>query len=153
MRTDTGVQLHHLLKQLTEALMKAVIVTEELRRATAAEIGLNARFGNTTSLPNTGTVNGCPIVDESTFAVHWKGKTVVLKNTRQFRLMYRLARNPNQYVTHLDLLHDVWENEDLAIATVRSVARHLRDRLRRGGLQELAAAIVGHNGHYTLSIN
>ena len=153
MNSDAGVQLNHLLNQLTEALMKAVIGVDELRRTMGTEIGLNAHVGQSPSLFVGNDANGRPIVDESTFSVIWKGKSVVLGHTRQFQFMYRLARNPNQYVTHLDLLHDVWENEDLTTATIRSVARHLRDRLRRGGLQELAAAIIGHNGHYTLSLN
>lgn len=75
-----------------------------------------------------------------------------LGHTIAFRFLQRLARCPNQYVDHLTLLHDVWENEELAIATVRSLARNLRRKLSDGGMQELAAAIRGHNGRYILQL-
>ena len=52
-----------------------------------------------------------PLLDESTLSVIWKGKSLHLGNTLAFRLLERLARCPNQYVTHLDLLRDVWEDE------------------------------------------
>ena len=54
-------------------------------------------------------------------------------NTLAYRLLKRLARCPNQYVTHLDLLRDVWEDEFTATATIRSLVRQLRLKLRGGG--------------------
>ena len=67
-------------------------------------------------------------------------------------LLERLARCPNQYVTHLDLLRDVWEDEYTATATIRSLVRQLRRKLRGAGWADLAAAIRGHNGRYVLSL-
>lgn len=58
----------------------------------------------------------------------------------------------HQYVTHLGLLRDVWDDEALTVATVRSVARNLRLKLREGDMAELAAAIRGHNGRYVLEL-
>lgn len=52
-----------------------------------------------------------PVVDGNTFSVRWQDKTCFLGNTLLFRLCARLARSPNQYIAHLDLLEDVWEGE------------------------------------------
>ena len=93
-----------------------------------------------------------PLLDESTLSVSWKGKALHLGNTLAFRLLERLARCPNQYVTHLDLLRDVWEDEFTATATIRSLVRQLRRKLRGAGWTDLAAAIRGHNGRYVLSL-
>ena len=77
-----------------------------------------------------------------------------LGNTLTFRLLERLARCPNQYVTHLDLIRDVWEDEllDTTTATIRSLVRQLRCKLRGAGWTDLAAAIRGHNGRYVLCL-
>jgi DNA-binding response OmpR family regulator len=93
-----------------------------------------------------------PLLDESTLSVIWKGKSLHLGNTLEFRLLERLARCPNQYVTHLDLLRDVWEDEFTATATIRSLVRQLRRKLRGAGWADLATAIRGHNGRYVLSL-
>jgi len=49
-------------------------------------------------------------------------------------------------VTHLDLLEDVCDGEDRETTTIRSTVRHLQQKLRAGGMPELAAAIRGRNG-------
>jgi hypothetical protein len=147
-------QLAKLAKRLAEILTTAAICAEEIR------IEIDAEFDsiNSGAVPDSDTatllkappINQRPILDQSTLCVMWKGKSLHLGHTRAFGLLDRLSRCPNQYVTHLDLLHDVWDDDSLADATIRSVVRHLRRRLREAGMEGLAAAIRGHSGRYIL---
>jgi DNA-binding response OmpR family regulator len=150
MTTQNVARLAHLSSQLAESLMTAVICADEIRVTIRTEIehlhgGPATEVGET----NRATIHR-PMLDESTFSVMWQGKSLYLGHTRLFWVLNRLARKPGQFVTHLDLLHDVWDDEELTTATIRSVIRHLRCRLRNGGMEGLAAAIQGHNGHYAL---
>lgn len=67
-----------------------------------------------------------------------------------FRLLDRLSRRPDQYLTHLDLLHDVWHGQELMTDTVCRTVRRLRHQLREGVMGDLAPAVRGHNGLYSL---
>jgi DNA-binding response OmpR family regulator len=156
MTTRKVQRLAKLTNQLAETLMTAAICAEEIRTEIHAELdGSNAvtagHWGDGTHR-NSPAMKQRPILDESTLCVTWNAKSLHLGHTRAFWLLARLSRRPNQYVTHLDLLHEVWDDESLAPATIRSVVRHLRHRLRDGGMSELAAAIRGHNGRYILSL-
>ena len=156
MNPDKARRLDVLTGQLTETLMSAAICANEIRAMLRTELDANghhpasqrgAEFGQ--NLP---TFKQRPLLDESTMSVLWKGRNLHLGNTLSFRLLAHLARRPNQYVTHLDLLRDVWDDQHLAISTIRSVVRHLRERLRNGGMDDLAVAIRGHNGRYILEL-
>jgi DNA-binding response OmpR family regulator len=148
MNLDTLCRLERLTSQLAETLMTAVICAEELRAQVRAEFdgdGMNR-------VPNLDVSKLRPIMSETTLTVSWNGSSLYLGHTLYFRLLERLARRPNQYVTHLDLLRDVWDNDETATSTIRSVVRYLRRRLREGGMGELAHAIRGHNGRYILEV-
>ena len=147
-------RLQQLASQLAETLMTAVICVEEIRGAVRPELDDDGQHDGPTvrSKANAGYITPRPLLSESTLTVSWKGRTLHLGHTVSYRLLDRLARRPNQYVTHLDLLRDVWDDEELATATIRSVVRHLRRRLRDGGMIELAQAIRGHNGRYILEL-
>ena len=156
MTPDQAHRLEMLTNQLAEILMAAAICAEEICAIGRDEHDDNAgghpersEFHLSQSLP---CQKQRPLLDESTLCVIWKGKSLHLGYTRSFRLLGRLARRPNQYVTHLDLLQDVWDGEDLRTATIRSVVRHLRRRLCKGGMEELASAIRGHNERYILDL-
>jgi DNA-binding response OmpR family regulator len=126
-------------------LVRSELPADDAESAPTAKARLHHRFSDR---------NHRPIVEESTLSVIWNGKSVHLGNTLAFRLLERLSRRPNQYVTHLDLLRDVWDDEELltATATVRSTVRNLRRRLCDGGMARLATAIRGHNGRYILEL-
>jgi DNA-binding response OmpR family regulator len=148
-------RLSQLSKQLVDSLMSAAICAQEIR----AEIAAVCSDDDGQTAQPRGAPGGesshdgrRPLLDESTLSVTWRGNSVHLGHTRAFWLLDRLARRPNQYVTHLDLLHDVWDDEELSTATIRSAVRHLRRRLDDGGLGELAAGIRGHNGRYMLAL-
>ncbi len=66
--------------------------------------------------------------------------------------MARLAETPEQYVSHEQLLDDVWDGHGSDDA-LRSVVKHLRRRLREAGLGDLADAINGLTpGHFSLRL-
>ena len=155
----TQDQIHHLdalAKQLAETLMTAVLCTREIGDAIRAELDSDLTSGprrSNAGMPSDrSSYPQRPLLDESTLSVLWKGKKLHLGHTRSFWLLGRLARRPGQYVTHLDLLRDVWDDEELATATIRSLVRRLRVKLRRGGMGDLATAIQGHNGRYILNL-
>jgi hypothetical protein len=156
MTPDKARRLDVLASQLAEALMTAAICAQEIRSVARTELDDDAHTDRERSAaglaPRLAHHRQRPLLDESTLSVIWKGKTLHLGHTIAFRLLARLARRPNQYVTHLDLLRDVWDDDDLATATIRSQVRELRRKLCRGGMNGLATAISGHNGRYILKV-
>jgi DNA-binding response OmpR family regulator len=73
--------------------------------------------------------------------------------TLLFRLLNAMALRPNRYLTHEELLDQVWGNTR-SDATIRSAIRELRNRLRRAGMGDLAEAIDGNNpGRYGLMLH
>ena len=155
MTTQKAQRLAQLTDQLSETLMTAAICAQEIRTELHAELDGRDSFGSRSEdalLWGPQRASQRPLLDKTTLSVTWRGKSLHLGHTRNFWLLDRLSRCPNQYVTHLDLLNDVWDDEELSTATIRSVVRHLRRRLRDGDMGELAAAIRGHNGRYILNL-
>jgi len=156
MTTQKARRLAELTNRLAETLMTAAICAQEIRTEIQSELDANSgafasRSGNV-SVRNGVPCHQRPVLDQSTLCVIWREKSLHLGHTRPFWVLDRLSRCPNQYVTHTDLLQDVWDDEELADATVRSAVRHLRTKLRDGGMGELAAAIRSHRGRYILSV-
>jgi hypothetical protein len=156
MTPEEARKLEALTSQLNEHVMTVAIVAQEIctvarsRRDDAMQAGPGRPLAGLA--PTLAHHQQRPLLDESTLSVIWNGKTLHLGHTLAFLLLSRLARRPNQYVTHLDLMRDVWDNEYLATATIRSLIRELRRKLRDGGMRELATAIRGHNGRYILEL-
>ncbi|CAN5360262.1 hypothetical protein BH11PLA2_BH11PLA2_38480 [soil metagenome] len=153
MDADNARRLNALVSQLTDALMTAAICAQEIQAVVRTE-GFDADLAHSCNgmVPRRLDSMERPLLDESTLSVIWKGKTLHLGNTLAFRFLERLARRPNQYVTHVDLLRDVWEDEYMSTASIRSLVRELRRKLCNGGFPELADAIRAQNGHYVLSL-
>jgi hypothetical protein len=152
MSPDNVRRLDALASQLNETIMTAAICAHEIHALALAESDDDAHAGPDRHAAGLPYPKQRPLLDESTLSVIWKGKTLHLGHTLAFRFLARLARRPNQYVTHLDLLRDVWDDEELATATIRSLVRELRRKLRVGGMTDLATAIRGHNGRYILEL-
>ena len=153
----TPEALHHLDKlasRLADATMTVALCADEIRALTRAELNPDRLAGEPHQASGTELNNRRPrpLLDESTLCVFWAGRRLHLGHTKSFWVLTRLARCPHQYVTHLDLIREVWDKEDLPTSTLRSLVRELRRKLRRGGMADLADAIRGHNEHYILDL-
>lgn len=152
MSIDQARRLETLCRQLNEIIMSAALCTKEVATIVrnmhdGDAPGANGQHGGGRSVPRR------PLLDEATLSVLWNGKSVHLGHTQGFWLLARLARSANQYVTHLDLIEDIWDNDLTDTAVLRAGVRRLRIKLRRGGMGDLADAIVGHHGRYILDLN
>ena len=157
MTTDKIRRLDALASQLAETLMTAAICAQEIRAVVLTELDDNGHLESgrqAMGLAHDACHRQRPLLVDSTLSVIWKGKILHLGQTLSFRLLARLARRPNQYVTHIDLLRDVWDDEELltATSTIRSLVRELRRKLHHGGMTDLASAIRGHEGRYILDL-
>ncbi|OQB82623.1 MAG: hypothetical protein BWX88_03836 [Planctomycetes bacterium ADurb.Bin126] len=149
--------LNLLSRQLTESLMNAALCAKEIGEIARAEIDhdIGGRSGGN---GNGHRRNGAkppqrPLLDEATLSVIWRGKTLHLGYTQGFRLLSRLARCPNRYITHVDLLEEIWDDEFTDTSVLRAGVQRLRVKLRRGGMGDLADAIAGHCGRYMLNLS
>lgn len=104
-----------------------------------------------TARPCGNGLNGLTI-DRQSLTVGWNGSSCFLGYTTAFRILERLAQRPNQYVSHAQLLEDVWGGPRSRSA-IRSAVNDLRTRLTCAGMKDLAEAIDGSNpGHYGLIV-
>jgi DNA-binding response OmpR family regulator len=93
------------------------------------------------------------LIDRESLSVTFHGKTCFLSNTIPFKFLCHLARRPNTYISHEELLSEVWQGYR-SDAAVRSVVKTLRAKLRQAGLAALAEAIDGSAaGHYSLKLD
>ena len=152
MKSNKAQRIIQLTNQLAETLMTAAICAQEIRSEIHDELDTQTIGPNGHRAQSGNGHSSRPLLDQSTLSVIWNGKSLHLGHTRAFWLLDRLSRHPNQYVPHLDLLRDVWDNEELASGTIRSVVRHLKRQLEDAGMVELASAICGHKGRYILRL-
>jgi DNA-binding response OmpR family regulator len=142
------------LRNLAESQAATIELMEQTLALLSEELAIDAvtfwKF-------RTATIGAPPLsdrlfIDHDRLQVAFGGRICVLGNTLPFKLLERLARRPNTYVTHDELLSDVWEGIRSESA-IRSVVKRLRQTLRRQGLSELAAAIDGTSaGRYCLRL-
>jgi DNA-binding response OmpR family regulator len=88
-----------------------------------------------------------------TFEVRWKDCHCRLGPTTPFRLVQRLARRPNLYVTYQQLIDDVWDGQPRSETAIRSAVRELRRSLRDAGMHAVADAIHGQARCYGLMLD
>ncbi len=156
MTTEHARRLDMLSRQLTESLMSAAICAKEIGEIAHAQAedddkgkpGANDNGRGRSGSPN----EQRPLLDEATLTVTWRGRTLHLGYTQGFRLLTRLARRATQYVTHLDLLREIWDDDFADTTLLRAGMQRLKVKLRRGGMADLADAIVGHRGRYMLDL-
>jgi DNA-binding response OmpR family regulator len=92
-------------------------------------------------------------LDRTTFTVRWDGRSCALGHSTAFRLLERLARRPNEYVSTDRLLDELWLGPR-SYSTLRSTVCRLKSRLRGAGMSDLAVRIDGGaHGHYALLID
>ncbi|MCX5684110.1 MAG: winged helix-turn-helix domain-containing protein [Planctomycetota bacterium] len=156
MTPENARKLKLLSSQLTESLMNAALCAKEIGEIARAEIddtdGGPGASGNG-HRRNRANAQQRPLLDEATLSVIWRGRTLHLGHTQGFWLLARLARRPNQYITHVDLLEEVWDDEFTDTSVLRAGVQRLRVKLRRGGMGDLADAIAGHRGRYMLNLS
>ena len=154
MTTAPDPRLDVLCRQLTENIMGAALCAQQLATIVRERHYGDGHLG--------GSENGHqrldkishsrPLLDEATLSVVWNGKMLHLGHTQGFWLLARLTRSVNQYVTHLDLIQEIWDDDFTDTTVLRAGVRRLRIKLRRGGMGDLAEAIVGHHGRYMLNL-
>jgi DNA-binding response OmpR family regulator len=147
-----------LIRRTLRNLAESHAATIELMEQTLALLGDELAIDAVTFWKSRTAIVGTPqngkllFVDHERLQVGFHGRTCVLGNTLPFKLLERLARRPNTYVTHHELLSDVWEGIRSESA-IRSVVKRLKQTLRRHGMSELAAAIDGTSaGRYCLRL-
>jgi DNA-binding response OmpR family regulator len=101
---------------------------------------------------DTDALFGQLIVDPSAKTITFRGCTCFLGNTLVFRLIERLARRPNQFVSFDRLIRDVWDGQAKSDEAIRSLMKELRDRLRKNGMRRLASSIRGQKKAYALML-
>ncbi len=154
MTTDPNRKLEVLSNKLNETILSAAQCAREIAtlvHETNTNVGRADKGGPRNSHPNRLPASG-PYLDEATLSVVWKGKSLHLGHTQGYWLLARLTRSVNRYVTHLDLLQDIWDDVLIDTAVLRAGVRRLRTKLRRGGMGDLADAIIGYRGRYMLSL-
>lgn len=147
-----------LSRQLTESLMRAALCAKEIGEVANAQTDDDGTDVGGGSNGNGHRRNGAksqqrPLLDEATLSVIWRGRTLHLGHTQGFWLLARLAHCPNQYITHLDLLQEIWDDEFADTGLLRAGVQRLRMKLREGGMGDLADAIAGHHGRYMLNLS
>lgn len=155
MTLENAQRLSDLTEQLSETLMTATICADEILTIVREEDNCEAtsRYTRFREVKHRKPGFHRPLVDNSTYSVFWAGKTCRLRRTILFRLAERLARQPNQYISADQLLHDVWEGGIKSPDTIRSAVRNLRKRLTAAGMSDLATAIHGTGGRYGLMLD
>lgn len=140
------------LDHLKVVLAHLHVVHDEFQRCVAEVDQLVARIATESDLNRPTVSSTYPLVLHETFSVHWRDSTCRLGPTTPFRLLKRLARRPNQYVTYDQLIDDVWDGQSRSHTAIRSAARDLRRSLRGSGMHALAAAIHGQGRCYGLML-
>jgi hypothetical protein len=150
-------KLNLLSRQLTESLMSAALCAKEIGEIARAEIDDDIGGGPGANgdghRGNGARTQQRPLLDEATLSVIWRGRTLHLGHTQGFWLLARLARCPNRYITHVDLLEEIWDDEFADTTLLRACVRRLRVKLCQGGMGDLADAIAGHRGRYMLDLS
>lgn len=142
-------KLQLLSRQLTEHLMSAAICAREIGEI----VQMGDRRPSTNGKRAKASTNAPrPLLDEATLSVIWRDQTLYLGYTIEFRLLAYLTRRVNQYVTHVDLLQEIWDDDFAESSVLRAAIQRLRAKLRQGGMGDLAEAVTGCKGRYILDL-
>jgi len=146
------------LKLLATTYVRAIRQLEETLVVLSDELELNETLFSSQQVQYASTLERftsppSPLADRNTLSVVHAGKRCFLGNTLLFRFFEAIARRPNRFVSHEELLDEVWGGPRSS-ATIRNVAKRLRDKLKSAGLAGLAGDIDGSTpGHYILVQN
>lgn len=143
----------HLKRQITILSMSMAALGESIA-ILELELESLSHSDFESELPRSAEVSANrPRLDVGTWAVEYQGKRCQLGNSLKFKLLERLLRRPNRYVSYDTLFADVWTAVRDA-SSVRSVMKELRAMLRAAGMSNVADAIDGHVAHhYAIILN
>lgn len=141
---------HERDRRLAELVSEVDILQAELAGCLRAILSLLAE--NPPGPISSGGRPDFPVLDDNRFTVHWRGRSCELGCTLACKVLRRLARRPNFFVSCDQLRDDVWRQSECADGTIRSEVRHLRRRLRTAGMEELADAIRSRKRYYVLRL-
>ena len=143
MDIPTSSDVHAMLRDVAISLRVAADRVDRIASILPGEDSTSDRSCASSSL----------VIDPEELTVSWNGATCYLGFTIPFRVLERLARRPGQYVTHEQLLQEIWGGQRSKSA-IRSAVNVLRSRLESAGMSDLARAIDGSNaGRYGLVLN
>lgn len=147
-------RIARVLRDLAEAHAASTKVLEQAMSLLCVEFNFDPlTYLQTRSLPP--AANGVTqrlVIDKAMLSVSFAGKSCFLGNTLPFKFLSTLARRPNSYISYEQLLEDVWGCQ-VSDGAIRTVAKNLRNLLRKAGLAEVADAIDGSvYGHYVLKL-
>ncbi|MDZ4686659.1 MAG: winged helix-turn-helix domain-containing protein [Planctomycetaceae bacterium] len=142
------------LKRQIAILSMSVATIEESIAILESELDLISNPDIETESPPSPEISANhPRLDVGTLSVEYQGKRCQLGNNLRFKLLARLLRRPNRYISYDTLFAEVWT----AVrdpSSVRSVVKELRAVLRAAGMADLADAIDGHVAyHYAIILN
>jgi DNA-binding response OmpR family regulator len=155
MKTDRREQIRQSLRSLAESYAGTMELMEQTVTLLCEELSLDSwSYFKARAVTRNDPGRPCALViDPSLFTVTFQGKTCFLGNTLPFRLLTRLAKRPNAYVSHSELLTDVWDAVR-SEGAIRAIVKVLRQRLNQAQLGPLADAIDGTvRGHYALKLD
>ena len=145
------IRIRETLRKMAAAHAAAMAASEEAMRLLSAEFEAITQPQVHTAFSQTPPTDR-PVIDRATLSVLFKGRSCFLGNTLPFRLLDRLLRRPNQFVSYEQLQDDVW-NSMPSPESIRSVVKELRRKLRCVGMDGLANAIDGKVArHYSLTL-
>ncbi len=142
-------KIQETLRKMAAAHAAVMAASEEAMTLLSAEFEAVARPQVHTAI-SPALPSDRPVIDRAMLSVLFHGRSCFLGNTLPFRLLDRLLRRPNQFVSYEQLQDDVW-NSLPSPESIRSVVKELRRKLRRAGMDGLADAIDGKVArHYSL---
>lgn len=147
-------QIQRSLRNLAASYSAALTILEDTLKLLDEEFALDpATYLQRRGVSGENDKDQRYLVNPKRLSVTFEGKTCFLGNSLPFKFLSRLAREPNAYVSHEELLTDVWNDRSVSDSALRSVVKMLRNKLRQDGLARLADAIDGTQpGHYSLKL-
>jgi hypothetical protein len=155
MNSERREQIRITLRSLAEAHTATQALLEQTMTLLSEELALDpfTFWKSRSAVKQPPTVRASALVDPALLSVTFRGRSCFLGNSLPFRFFARLARRPNVYISHDELLSDVWLGPRSGSA-IRSVVKTLRTKLRRAGMGDLADAIDGTvPGHYAIKLD
>jgi DNA-binding response OmpR family regulator len=141
------------LDQLQVLLSRLRALEDERHRCVLDIEGVVGRLAGSLGKSRTGRNRSSLAVLHDTFEVRWGDCICRFGPTTPFRLIERLSRRPNIYVTYEQLIDDVWDGQARSETAIRSAVRELRRILREAGMKSVADTIHGQGRCYGLMLD